>query len=67
MNPGSHASSTSNLVSPPTMKEAFDELELKFLYSLPQEELQAPDRLFNELEQAFWYYEDHLADRFRHL
>ena len=35
---------------------------MKFLLNLPDSELQTSERLFFQIEQAHWYYEDFLAD-----
>jgi hypothetical protein len=32
---------------------------------VPEEELQSVDRLFFQIEQAHWFYEDFLADHFQ--
>jgi 8-oxo-dGTP pyrophosphatase MutT (NUDIX family) len=34
----------------------------RFLLSLPSEQLQSVDRLFIQIEQMWWFYEDQLAD-----
>ena len=35
----------------------------RFLLSLPPQQLTAVDRLFVQIEQMWWFYEDHLADK----
>jgi len=42
--------------------EAFEDLEARFLLNLPKEELETSHRLFFQIEQAYWFYEDFLAD-----
>ncbi|KAJ1459443.1 Dcp2, box A domain-containing protein [Pelagophyceae sp. CCMP2097] len=41
---------------------ALDDVATRFLIHLPASELQAADRLFFQIEQAHWFYEDFLAD-----
>lgn len=45
-----------------SLDAAMLEIEARFLLNLPEEELASVDRLFFQLEQAYWYYEDFLAD-----
>lgn len=52
---------------PGNLSEVFADLELRFLSSLTEQELAAPDRLFMHLEQAWWFYEDQLSDHHQHL
>lgn len=51
----------------PAIKEVLDEVEARFLYNLPESELNQTDRLFFQIEQAYWYYEDFKADKYSHL
>lgn len=54
-----------NNLSPETLKafhEALEDVETRFILNLPHEELATPDRLFFQLEQAWWYYEDIICD-----
>lgn len=44
------------------LDEALDDVESRFLYNVPVEYLQQVDRLFFQIEQAYWYYEDFKAD-----
>lgn len=44
------------------LEEAFDEIEVRFLINLPVTVLNNNIELMKELEQAWWYYEDKLAD-----
>lgn len=46
-----------------TQKTALDDVETRFLYNCPEEELQQPERLFMQVEQAWWFYEDFYADK----
>ena len=50
-----------------TLDEALDDVEARFLYNLPQLELRRSDRLFFQIEQAHWFYEDFIADQYTHL
>jgi len=50
-----------------TLDSALEDVEARFLFNLPESELSQPDRLFFQIEQAWWYYEDFKADRFPHL
>jgi mRNA-decapping enzyme subunit 2 len=43
-------------------ENAVTELCGRFLLSLPVEQLQAIERLFIQIEQMWWFYEDHYAD-----
>lgn len=51
----------------PSLKEAFEDLETRFILNLPDAELQTPERLFFQVEQAWWFYEDFVADKYGHL
>ena len=42
--------------------DALDEIEFRFLINLPESELQTPERLFFQIEQAHWFYEDFVVD-----
>ena len=46
----------------PTIDQALDDVEARFLLNLPETELAQADRLFFQIEQAYWYYEDFKAD-----
>ena len=45
-----------------TVEDALEDLYARFLYNLPESELLQVDRLFFQLEQAWWFYEDFMAD-----
>jgi mRNA-decapping enzyme subunit 2 len=51
----------------PTLEQVFDDIEARFLYNLPSNELEQPERLFFQIEQAHWFYEDFKADMYSHL
>ena len=44
------------------LDQALEDVESRFLYNLPESELNQVDRLFFQLEQAWWFYEDFMAD-----
>jgi mRNA-decapping enzyme subunit 2 len=50
-----------------TLDDALADVETRFLYNLPETELTSPERLFYQIEQAYWYYEDFKADKFSTL
>jgi mRNA-decapping enzyme subunit 2 len=58
------ANSTTNF---PTLEQALDDVEARFLYNLPKSELEHTERLFFQIEQAYWFYEDFKADVYSHL
>ena len=51
----------------PTLEQAIDDVEARFLYNLPRNELEHTERLFFQIEQAYWFYEDFKADVYNHL
>jgi mRNA-decapping enzyme subunit 2 len=46
----------------PEFLDALDEVHTRFLLNLPPEELSTSDRIFFQLEQAWWFYEDMICD-----
>jgi len=44
------------------LEAALDDVQTRFLYNLPAEELASADRIFFQIEQAWWFYEDILRD-----
>ncbi len=42
--------------------DALEDVHTRFILNLPPEELATSDRLFFQLEQAWWYYEDIICD-----
>jgi mRNA-decapping enzyme subunit 2 len=44
------------------LDQALEDVEARFLYNLPASELNQVDRFFFQLEQAWWFYEDFMAD-----
>jgi len=49
---------------PASVDEAFEQVDFRFLFNLPDEELADPNKLMFHVEQAHWFYEDFLADHF---
>ena len=42
--------------------DAMDDIHTRFVLNLPDEELETSDRIFFQLEQAFWFYDDFICD-----
>lgn len=42
--------------------DALDEVHTRFVLNLPDSELETADRIFFQLEQAWWFYEDFICD-----
>jgi len=51
----------------PNMPDVLAELEFRFLANLPEEELNDAVRVFMQIEQAHWFYEDFFVDNHKHL
>ena len=65
---GVHPGAIAHMVQPqPSFNSVVQELCGRFLLSLPSEELQVVSRLFFQIEQMWWFYEDHEADLHQHL
>ena len=47
--------------------QVLEEVEVRFLLNLPESELAQTDRLFFQIEQAHWFYEDFIADKYTNL
>ncbi|OQR94336.1 mRNA decapping enzyme [Achlya hypogyna] len=58
---------TPHAAKKPTMEEVMDELQSRFLMNLPESELSSSERLFFQIEQCYWFYEDFYADHHAHL
>lgn len=43
--------------------DALDDVHTRFVLNLPDEEFKSADRIFFQLEQAWWFYEDHICDQ----
>eukprot|EP01041_Mallomonas_annulata_P001231 gene1231-2389_t len=50
-----------------TLHTALEDVEVRFLYNLPESELVQVDRLFFQIEQAHWFYEDFYSDKYPQL
>ncbi|CAM9665427.1 unnamed protein product [Choristocarpus tenellus] len=51
----------------PTLEDALLDVQVRFVLNLPEAEMSSADRLFFQLEQAWWFYEDFIADVHPHL
>jgi len=56
-----------NSIPDMTFEDALDEVHTRFILNLPPGELSSPDRIFFQLEQAYWFYDDFLCDNQAHL
>ena len=43
-------------------EEAMDDVHTRFILNLPDEELRSAPRIFFQLEQAWWFYDDFICD-----
>ena len=43
-------------------EEALDDVHTRFILNLPPEELASTNRIFFQLEQAWWFYDDFICD-----
>ncbi|MEM7290809.1 MAG: hypothetical protein AAF412_10660, partial [Pseudomonadota bacterium] len=43
-------------------EEALDDVHTRFILNLPPEELSSTDRIFFQLEQGWWFYDDFICD-----
>jgi mRNA-decapping enzyme subunit 2 len=43
------------------------DVEARFLYTLPRDELRSADRLFFQIEEAHWFYSDFLRKKYTYL
>jgi len=55
------------VITSPSMEEVMDELQSRFLVNLPASEFATAERLFFQIEQCYWFYEDFYADHYKHL
>jgi hypothetical protein len=39
-----------------SLEQCLDDVETRFLFNLPEAELSQSDRLFFQIEQAWWFY-----------
>jgi mRNA-decapping enzyme subunit 2 len=63
----SASSFDTDTIDPPSNKsvayqEALEDVHTRFILNLPDSELQTADRIFFQLEQAWWFYEDLICD-----
>ncbi|GMH63863.1 hypothetical protein TrLO_g430 [Triparma laevis f. longispina] len=59
VNPNANQLKPENIAA---LSEALDDVHTRFILNLPDAELESGVRVFFQLEQAHWYYEDFLAD-----
>lgn len=57
----------SDTVPPKDLDEALADVSMRFVLNLPKDQPPSVERLFIHLQQAYWFYEDFLADKFDHL
>lgn len=43
-------------------EDALDDVHTRFVLNLPDDELATPERIFFQLEQAWWFYDDMICD-----
>ena len=62
------------MVNQSAYDDALDDVHTRFILNLPPTELTSPDRIFFQLEQAWWFYDDFICDnstedlpRFKHM
>lgn len=62
------------MVNEAAYADALDDVHTRFILNLPSSELTSPDRIFFQLEQAWWFYDDFICDnssddlpRFKHV
>ena len=60
--PNSTAAGCTDLYSSYTYQDALDDVHTRFVLNLPESELLSADRMFVQLEQAWWFYEDFICD-----
>jgi mRNA-decapping enzyme subunit 2 len=60
-------STTNTQVNSLTFNQILDELVTRFILNVPEEELESLDRLFFQIEEAHWFYEDFLRGNNKHL
>ena len=54
---------TQKIINEEEYQDILDELHTRFILNLPSEELNTSERIFFQLEQAWWYYEDMICDK----
>jgi len=64
-NSNTYSETTYQNLSPRTKTaflNALEDVHTRFILNLPMEELSSSDRLFFQIEQAWWFYEDFICD-----
>jgi mRNA-decapping enzyme subunit 2 len=62
MNGPNGAAGATDLYANYTYQDALDDVHTRFVLNLPESELLSADRMFVQLEQAWWFYEDFICD-----
>jgi len=57
-----HHPNISDKYSCQAFRDALEDVHTRFILNLPAEELATSDRIFFQIEQAWWFYEDFLCD-----
>ena len=52
---------------PKDLDEALADVSTRFVLNLPKDHPPSVERLFIQLQQAYWFYEDFMVDSFEHL
>jgi mRNA-decapping enzyme subunit 2 len=52
-----------DLLAFPALEDSLEDVHARFILNLPPQELETSDRLFFQLEQAWWFYEDMICDQ----
>lgn len=47
-----------------TFNQVLEDIEVRFINNLPESELANAERLFFQIEQAYWFYEDFYSDKY---
>lgn len=50
-----------------TLQNVMDDLNMRFIINCPQEELSQLERVFFQIEQAHWFYDDFFRATYKHL
>ena len=56
-------SSSDDLKQSQDYQDALEDVHTRFILNLPPSELATADRMFFQLEQAWWFYEDWICDK----
>jgi mRNA-decapping enzyme subunit 2 len=59
---GESVDTTTNTIAATAYEEAMDDVHTRFILNLPDDELKSAPRIFFQLEQAYWFYDDFICD-----